>query len=228
MTLFLNKLLFLYYPYIAIFIFITGSIYRYEYNQYSWKTSSSQIFEKKILFYGSNLFHWGIIILLLGHFFGLLTPKFLYIHLISPEKKQILAMSVGGISGIASIIGLTLLIYRRFNFQQIYQTTKTSDWVVLVLLYIQLSLGLLSIIISYEHLHDASSMIAFARWVQGIFLFSGNIHTYIMYEHWLFKLHIFLGMSLLLIFPFTRLIHILSVPYLYLLRDGYQIVRSFK
>lgn len=224
----LNKLLFFYYPYIAIFMFIAGSIYRYEYNQYSWKTSSSQIFEKKILFWGSNLFHWGIIILLLGHFFGLLTPKFLYTIIITPEKKQILAMIVGGISGSICLIGLTILIYRRFYFDNIYQTTKSSDWLVLFLLYIQLLLGLLSIIISYDHIHDASSMIAFANWVQGIFLFSGNIHTYIINEHWIFKCHIFVGTSLLLIFPFTRLVHIFSFPYIYLLRDGYQIVRSFK
>ena len=71
----LNKLLFFYYPYLTIFIFFIGSIYRYEYNQYSWKSSSSQIFEKKLLFWGSNLFHFGIIFLLTGHFFGLLTPK---------------------------------------------------------------------------------------------------------------------------------------------------------
>lgn len=224
----LNKLLFFYYPYIAIFIFIVGSIYRYEYNQYSWKTSSSQIFEKKILFWGSNLFHWGIIILLFGHFFGLLTPKFIYSLIITPEKKQIIAMVVGGISGTSCIIGLTMLIYRRFCFDNIYQTTKSSDWLVLFLLYIQLSLGLLSIIISYKHLHDASSMIAFANWVQGIFLFSGDIHTYIINEHWIFKSHLFLGTTLLIIFPFTRLIHVFSFPYLYLLRDGYQIVRSFK
>ncbi len=224
----LNKFLFFYYPYIAIFIFLIGSIYRYEYNQYSWKSSSSQIFEKKILYLGSNLFHFSIIFLLLGHFFGLLTPKFLYSAIISPEKKQILAMVFGGIAGIVSLVGLTMLIYRRFIYNNVYQTTKQSDLLVLFLLYIQLLLGLASILITYQHLDDASSMISFANWVQGIFLFSNNIHLYVINEHWLFKAHLFVGMSILLVFPFTRLIHIFSVPYLYLLRDGYQIVRNSK
>ncbi|HFL8819340.1 MAG TPA: respiratory nitrate reductase subunit gamma [Candidatus Azoamicus sp. OHIO2] len=224
----LNKMLFLYYPYIAIFMFVIGSIYRYEYNQYSWKTSSSQFFEKKILFWGSNLFHVGIIFLLLGHFFGLLTPKFIYSVFITPEKKQIVAMTSGGIAGIICFIGLTLLTYRRFYFDHVYKTTQPSDVIVIILLYIQLILGLISIIISYNHITDPSSMIAFANWVQGIVLFSGDIHTYIINEHWIFKTHLFIGMSILLIFPFTRLVHIFSIPYLYILRDGYQIVRSLK
>ena len=224
----LNKLFFFYYPYLAILIFLIGSIYRYEYDQYSWKSSSSQILEKKLLFWGSNLFHFGIIFLLLGHFFGLLTPKCLYTKLITPENKQILAMISGGIAGFVCLIGLTILIYRRINITRINKTTKSSDMIVLILIYTQLILGLFSIIISYNHINDASSMIAFANWVQGIFTFSQDIHIYIINEHWIFKMHLFLGMTILLIFPFTRLVHIFSIPYLYLLRSGYQIVRSYK
>ncbi len=224
----LNKILFLYYPYIAISIFIIGSIYRYEYNQYSWKSDSSQIFEKNLLLIGSNLFHFGIIFLMLGHFIGLLTPKSIYSIIITSEKKQIIAMSFGGLAGITCLFGILILIYRRLFYKKILQNSKKTDIIVLMLLLFQLIIGLLSIKISYNHINDASSMIAFANWAQGLFLFSSEIHTYIINEHWLFKLHIIIGLTILLIFPFTRLIHIFSIPYLYLIRNGYQIVRSLK
>ena len=87
MNLFLNKFIFLYYPYIVLVVFFCGSIYRYEYDQYSWRSGSSQILEKNLLYWGSNLFHFGIIFLMFGHFFGLMTPKFLYSMIISPKKK---------------------------------------------------------------------------------------------------------------------------------------------
>lgn len=224
----LHKLCFYYYPYIAIITFIFGSIYRYEYNQYSWKTSSSQIFEKKLLYWGSNLFHFGIIFLLTGHFFGLLTPHKLYIFFISPEKKQISAMTFGGIAGLIALIGITILIYRRIKILNVYKTSSKLDILILILLKIQLILGLISIPISYSHLPEAKPMIALANWAQGIFLLSKNLHLYIMYEHWIFKAHIFIGLTIMLITPFTRLVHIFSIPYLYLIREGYQIVRSLK
>jgi nitrate reductase gamma subunit len=227
MNIFLNNFLFSYYPYIAISVFIIGSIYRYENNQYTWKSGSSQIFENKFLFLGNNLFHFGILFLIFGHFFGLMTPKFLYTKIITPEKKQLLAIISGGIAGLLCIVGLTILIYRRLFNLKISKNNYKTDFLVLILLYLQVGFGLLSIIISYQHLTNPSTMIALANWVQGIFLLSPEIHLFVLNEHWLFKIHIFLGMTILLIFPFTRLIHIFSFPYLYILRDGYQIIRKY-
>jgi len=222
---FLNSFLFSYYPYIALAVFLIGSIYRYEHNQYSWKSSSSQIFRKDLLFWSSNLFHIGIIILFFGHVAGLLTPKFIYHIFITPEHKQLLAMFVGGISGFLCFIGLNMLIIRRLSDIRVRVNSTQSDILVLVIIYIQLSLGLASIFISAQHLDNASSMISLANWVQGIFIFDSNIASYILNEHWIFKAHLVLGMTFFLIFPFTRLVHIFSFPYLYILRDGYQIVR---
>ena len=225
---FLNSIVFSYYPYACLLLFIIGSIYRYEHNQYSWKSSSSQILKKDLLFWGSNLFHFGIIFLMLGHCFGLLTPKFIYSVFISPDSKQLLAMISGGIAGFFCLIGLTMLLYRRLTDFRIRVTSDKSDILILILLYIQLLLGLFSILISYEHINDPSSMITLANWVQGIFTFSSDIASYVINEHWIFKAHLFLGMTIFLIFPFTRLIHIFSFPYLYLIREGYQLVRSLK
>jgi len=227
MTFFLNDFLFSYYPYVAILTFFFGSIYRYESNQYTWKSGSSQILDQNLIFWGSNLFHFGILFLMFGHFFGLLTPKFLYSKIISPDKKQLLAMISGGIAGVICLIGLSMLIYRRLSNARILLTSNKTDVFVLVILYVQLLLGLLSILISYQHIENPAIMISLANWVQGIFMFSPDIHLYVINEHWLFKTHLFLGMTILLIFPFTRLVHVFSFPYIYLLREGYQIVRKF-
>ena len=137
-------------------------------------------------------------------------------------------MSAGGVAGVFCLIGLVILIYRRLFFTKIYETSSRSDILILFLLFFQLLLGLLSIGISYQHIENPAIMIAFANWTQGIFLFSKDLHLYVINEHWLFKCHLFLGMTIFLIFPFTRLVHIFSFPYLYLLRDGYQIVRNNK
>ena len=225
---YLHKILFSYYPYVALTIFFVGSIYRYETNQYSWKSSSSQIFRRDYLFWGSNLFHIGILILIFGHFFGLLTPKFIYSIFISPENKQIIAMVVGGIAGIFCLIGLFMLLYRRLSDLRVRSNSNTSDIFILFLLLIQLILGLFTTFISYQHLDNPSSMIALAGWVQGIVTFSPDLSSFIINEHYLFKLHLFFGMTILLVFPFTRLVHIFSFPYLYFLRTGFQIVRKLR
>lgn len=225
---FLNTFVFSYFPYIAIFVFIFGSIYRYENNQYLWKSSSSQLLSNKMFFIGSNFFHFGIIFLMFGHFFGLLTPHYLYVNLISAEHKQLLAMISGGIAGTFCFIGLTILIYRRIFDKRINVTSNSSDIYVLFILYFQLILGLMSIFVSYHHINDPSTMISLANWVQGIFTFSPNLHEYVISEHVLFKMHLFLGMVIFVMFPFTRLVHVFSFPYLYLLRTGYQIVRVLR
>ncbi len=225
---FLNNLLFSYYPYAAIMFFCIGSIYRYENDQYSWKSSSSQILHNNLFFYSSNFFHYGIIVLMFGHFFGLMTPHSIYSKIIQPETKQMYAIIIGGVAGFISLIGITMLLYRRLFVAKVYITSNKSDIFILILLYIQLLLGLLSIFISYQKMDDPSSMIALANWVQGIFIFSPDLYSYVANEHWLFKCHILLGMTIFLVFPFTRLIHIFSFPYLYFLRRGYQIVRRLR
>lgn len=225
---FLNIFLFSYLPYISIFVFFFGSIYRYENNQYSWKTSSSQLLRKDSLVIWSNFFHFGIIFLMFGHLFGLTTPHFIYTKIITAEHKQLLAMISGGFAGFCCFIGLTMLLYRRIFDYRIKINSNSSDLLVLVILYIQLILGLCSIFISYEHLDNPSTMISLANWVQGIFIFSPDLHLYVLNEHLIFKLHLVLGMLIFLLFPFTRLVHIFSFPYLYILRSGYQIVRINK
>lgn len=225
MSYYLNEFLFGIYPYIALVVMFGGSILRYDQNQYSWKADSSQLIASRGLRVGSNLFHVGIILLFFGHLVGLLTPEWLYELAITPATKQMLAMVAGGIFGTLCFIGMTILLHRRLTNPRVRATSKPADLLILVILYVQLILGLATIPFSAQHL-DGSSMVALAEWAQHIVTFRGGAADYVAGQGIVFKLHIVLGLTIFLIFPFTRLVHVFSAPFKYLFRSGYQIVRK--
>lgn len=220
-----NDFFFGIYPYIALAVFLLGSLVRYDREPYSWKASSSQLLSGRWMRLGSNLFHVGIICILLGHFVGLLTPHEVYSRFLTPATKQMLAMVAGGFFGILCFIGLTILILRRMFNPRVRATSRLSDIVVLLLLYVQLIMGFLTITVSAQHL-DGSSMMALAEWAQRIVTFRGGAAELVAPEHVIFKMHIVFGLTILLLAPFTRLVHVWSAPVGYLFRTGYQIVRS--
>ncbi len=221
-----NTILFGYYPYVAFTVFIVGSITRYKYDPYQWKSGSSQILNKKTksFYIGNVLFHIGILALFFGHFVGLLTPTGVYTKFISLQTKQLMAMVIGGFFGLICFVGMTILVHRRLFIKRIRQNSSFSDIFILLLIYVQLILGLASISVSIDHL-DGSAMVALSYWTQGILTFESGASQYILKQHWIFKTHIFLGLTVFLVFPFTRLVHVMSVPIGYLFRTGYQIVR---
>ena len=213
------------YPYIALTIAIIGTWVRFDLSQYSWKTGSTQMLRSKNMRLASNLFHVGIIVVLLGHLFGMLTPHFLYDRFISAGNKQILAVVVGGIAGVFCWFGLVMLMWRRFTDDRISNTSSFSDKLVLVLLFIQLNLGLISIFTSVKHL-DGYTMMNLAGWAQDItILRPWQAAARIEQTDLIYQLHMALGITLIAIFPFTRLIHIISAPIWYFGRR-YQIVRE--
>lgn len=223
-----NTLLFGFYPYIAITICIIGSWIRYDREQYTWKAGSSQIMRTQGMQVASNLFHVGVLFVLAGHFVGLLTPESVYHYVISTENKQLLAMVSGGFFGGLCFIGLTMLLVRRLTDSRVRASSSTSDILVLVVLWLQLTLGLSTIVVSAGHM-DGSVMIMLANWAQSIVTLQPlAAATAIEPVSIVYKLHVFLGMSLFVLFPFTRLVHIgsgISAPVKYLLRS-YQIVRT--
>ncbi len=225
MSTYFNTLLFGIYPYIAIVTMILGSILRYDQNPYSWKADSSQLLSRKGLRWGSNLFHVGILLLFFGHLVGLLTPHWAYDPFISAGDKQMVAMVAGGIFGSMSLVGMIILIWRRVGNTRIRATTKPMDMAILLILFVQMLLGLATIPFSAQH-PDGSSMIALASWAQSIVTFQPGAAQFIAGEDIVFKLHIFLGLTIFLLFPFTRLVHMFSVPLKYVLRSGYQVVRK--
>ena len=213
------------YPYIALTIAIIGTWVRFDLSQYSWKAGSTQMLRSKNMRLASNLFHVGIIVVLLGHLFGMLTPHFLYDRFISAGNKQILAVVVGGIAGVFCWFGLVMLLWRRFTDERISHTSTFSDKLVLVLLFIQLNLGLISIFTSVKHL-DGYTMMNLAGWAQDItILRPWQAAARIEQTDLIYQLHMALGITLIAIFPFTRLIHIISAPIWYFGRR-YQIVRE--
>ncbi len=223
---YLDNLLFGYYPYICLTIFLLGSLVRFDRDQYTWKSDSSEMLRRGQLRWGSNLFHIGVLFLLGGHTVGMLTPHFIYEPFISAGNKQIMAMVSGGAFGVLGFIGVSLLLHRRLSDERIRINSKTSDIVLLVLLWLQLALGLATIPLSAEHL-DGSMMIKLAEWAQHIVTFRAGAPELLNEASWVFKLHMFLGMSIFLVFPFTRLVHVWSGfgTLAYVIRP-HQLVRS--
>jgi nitrate reductase gamma subunit len=223
---YLNQFVFGIYPYICLTIFLLGSLVRFDRDQYTWKSDSSQLLKAGQLRWGSNLFHVGILFLFFGHTVGMLTPHFVYEPFISAGAKQLLAMVSGGAFGLFGFLGLTLLLHRRLAEPRIRATSKTSDIVLLLLLWLQFALGLATIPLSAQHL-DGSMMLVLAEWAQRIVTFRAGAADLMTEAGWVFKAHMFLGMSIFLIFPFTRLVHVWSgfATVAYLARP-YQVVRS--
>lgn len=223
---FINTLLYGIYPYIALVVLIVGTAIRYDREPYTWRSGSSQLLRRKQLVWGSVLFHVGVLVIFAGHLVGLLTPIWIFDAMgISHGAKQLLAIIAGGIAGVMAIIGATMLVHRRLFDARVRAASSFSDTAIIALLWLQLALGLATIPISLQHL-DGHEMVKFMTWAQGIFTFNEAASSYVADASIIFKLHLFLGLTILLVFPFTRLVHMLSVPVRYIWRPGYQVVRE--
>ncbi len=226
MSQWINSYLFGVYPYICLSVFLVGSLIRFDREQYTWRSQSSQLLRRRQLMWGSNLFHVGILIILVGHTGGLLTPVVVFEALgISHTAKQLTAIAVGGASGLMCLVGLVMLLHRRLSDPRILRTSSFADIAVLVILLVQLLLGLSTIFVSLNQL-DGREMVALMNWAQHIVTLRPGAANFVMGVSPIFKVHLVLGMTIFLIFPFTRLVHILSAPIWYLGRRGYQIVRT--
>ena len=220
----LFHIFFVWYPYVCISSFVFGSLIRFDREQYTWKASSSQLLRKRQLFWGSNLFRFGILFLFLGHAVGLLTPTAIYTLFITVEQKQMIAVTAGGIAGVICFIGLTLLLHRRLFDERIRQTSTYMDLSILVILWVQLSLGLITLPFSFAH-SDGEVMLRLSHWAQGIITVQPVDAATLQGLAWPYLVHLVLGMTIFLLFPFSRLVHIWSAPVWYLGRKGYQVVR---
>lgn len=221
----LFQIMFTWYPYFCLTVFLVGSLIRFDQEQYSWRASSSQLLRRRQLTWGSNLFHLGILFLMFGHAVGLLTPKAVYSVFVTVQQKQMLAIVAGGIAGIACFIGLTMLLHRRLFDARIRATSTYMDLIILGLLWVQLTLGLITLPFSLSH-SDGSVMLTLAHWAQGILTLQPINATELQGLAWPYKTHLVLGMTIFLVFPFSRLVHIWSAPVWYLGRRGYQVVRT--
>ena len=221
----LHNFLFSVYPYICLSVFFMGSLARFDRDQYTWKSDSSQLLRKGQLKWGSNLFHAGILFLFFGHSVGLLTPHWVYEPFIAPAQKQLLAIIAGGVAGFFCFIGLTLLLHRRIFDPRIRLTSHRTDLMILVILWVQLVLGLVTLPFSLGHT-DGSIMLKLSAWAQAIVTLQPDAEL-IAGLDWPYLVHLVLGMSIFLLLPFSRLVHVWSgfATLGYVLRP-YQLVRN--
>lgn len=221
------KFFFAVYPYICLTVFVVVSWIRYDHEQYTWKTDSSMLLSKANMVFASNFFHIGVLSIFAGHFAGLVLPHALWSGLgISDMGHQWVAILAGSVFGAMALIGGTVLWARRMFNPRIRATGRTNDAFVISWLMVTLVLGLITLPFSIGHANhgDATVMLALAEWVKSVLLLNPQPELLENVDP-IFRAHIFFGMTVFLIFPFTRLVHILTAPFSYLGR-AYQIVRT--
>ncbi len=218
--------LFQVYPYVCFTVFLLGSLFRFDRDQYTWKSDSSQLLRAGTLRWGSNLFHFGILFLFFGHMVGLFTPHAVYGIFMTAGNKQMLAVVAGGIAGAFCFVGLSMLLYRRVFDPRIRLTSHATDIAVLVVLWVQLVVGLITLPLSWQHA-DGSVMLILADWAQRIVTLRPVDATLLATLPWPYLFHIVFGMTIFLLFPFSRLVHVWSgfATVTFLFRP-HQIVRS--
>lgn len=223
---YLNTFLFGIYPYLALAVLLLGCLIRYDREPFTWKSDSSELLRKRQLRIGSNLFHYGILVVVGGHFVGFLTPDWAIRWALDPAQHQFIAMLAGGISGVIAIIGLSILIHRRLGDARIRHNSRKWDIAIVIMLWLQLALGLLTVPLSARHM-DGSMFETMVAYVKGIVTFRGGVADLLIGTPIVYRLHIFLGFTIFLVSPFTRMVHIWSgVGALGYLFRPYQIVRT--
>jgi nitrate reductase gamma subunit len=207
---YLHDFLFGIYPYVALAVFLLGSLIRFDREQYSWKSDSSQLLRRAQLRLGSNLFHIGILFLFFGHLVGLLTPHWLYESLgLSTPDKQMLAIVSGGSAGLLCFAGVAILLHRRLTEPRIRATSRPMDIFILLWVLATLLLGLASILVSLQH-RDGAEMLLLAGWAQHIVTFRSGAAGFLLAVPLVYKVHLVFGMTLFVLFPFSRLVHVWS------------------
>jgi nitrate reductase gamma subunit len=206
---FINPLLFGVYPYICLAIWLLGSLIRFDREQYTWKSDSSQLLRRRQLRLGSNLFHVGVLIVIGGHFVGFLAPYWMVSPFLNASQHQAVAVAAGGTAGIVAIVGLSILLYRRLSDPRIRINSAHADILILLILWLQLALGLSTIPLSLTHM-DGAMFETLSDYVKGIVTFQPGTAALLAQAPLVYKVHIVLGFTIFLVSPFTRLVHIWS------------------
>lgn len=208
-----NMLVFLVFPYLALTTFVVGHAYRYIVDPFFWNAKSSEFLEKKSLYLGITLFHWGILLTLLGHAGGLLIPQTLFDMVgIDGQAHSHIAYWSGLAVGAAALVGSIMLLWRRATVKRIKVTTTLNDIVTITGLVIVTGLGLYNVVFGHFYVLDTV-----APWIRGIVFFQPNPEL-MLNVPLSYKIHILSAFALLGFSPFSRLVHIWSAPFTYPLR----------
>ncbi|RRD46628.1 respiratory nitrate reductase subunit gamma [Tessaracoccus sp. OH4464_COT-324] len=214
-------------PYVVAIVLVGGLIWRYRYDQFGWTTRSSQLYESKLLRFGSPIFHFALLAVLMGHLVGLLIPKAFTDWVgIDQHSYHSVALYGGGLAGVALVVGLVLLLWRRATNPSVRRATTLSDRVMYVVLSTAIGLGLFATLTGdktptgEEHNYRETVSV----WFRSLFGFQPDTEA-MAAATWQFQAHVVIGLLLFAILPFTRLVHAFSAPLHYLFRP-YIVYRS--
>lgn len=214
---YLNNLLLGYLPYIALAVFVFGTWYRWQVSNRTVQASSSQFFRRdRKMGWGSMLFHFAILMVLFGHVFGLLTPPWLYRLVMSDETKRLLAIVMGSASGIVALVGITMLFVRRCTDVRVRANSSFQDYFIAALILAQIALGLVGTYITARS--PIEEYMSLDYWAQGLVWFEPDAWKYIASIDIVYKLHIINGFLIFILFPYTKLVHMVVAPVFYLLK----------
>ncbi len=212
-------------PYLTVAVLVGGTVWRYRYDKFGWTTRSSELYESRLLRIGSPLFHFGLLVVIVGHVIGLVIPKRLTDAVgVSQQVYHVQALLLGGVAGFATLIGIAILIYRRRTTGPVFRATTANDKLMYVVLVAAIVVGLATTLLGASGGEENNYRLTVAPWFRSLFVLRPDI-TAMSDAGFAFQLHTLIGMALFAIWPFTRLVHAFTVPVGYLFRP-YVVYRS--
>lgn len=212
-------------PYLCIASFVLGHIWRYRYDKFGWTTRSTQLYESRLLRLGSPLFHYGILLVLGGHVFGILVPESATRAIgFSESAYHLMAVVLGTVSGVMTVSGLAILVYRRRTTGPVFSATTRNDKFMYVLLAATILAGLFTTVIGNAVGHAHDYRLTVAPYFRSVFYAHPDTDL-ITRAPVGFQVHAMLAWALFAAWPFTRLVHFFSAPVGYLTRP-YIVYRS--
>ncbi|ACY22886.1 respiratory nitrate reductase, gamma subunit [Gordonia bronchialis DSM 43247] len=213
-------------PYVTLLLLIGGTIWRYRYDKFGWTTRSSELYESRLLRIGSPIFHFGILVVIVGHAMGLVIPESWTEAIgVSEHLYHIVAAGFGLLAGVLTLGGLAILIYRRRTSGPVFMATTTNDKVMYVVLTAALVLGVyITLIGTVPGATGVNYRETVSPWFRSIFLLRPDIDA-MSAAPARFHIHVLVGMLVFAMVPFTRLVHAFTAPVHYLFRP-YIVYRS--
>ncbi|WP_067186736.1 respiratory nitrate reductase subunit gamma [Microtetraspora niveoalba] len=213
------------FPYVALASFVIGSIWRYKYDKFGWTTRSSELYERRLLRVASPLFHFGILVVLVGHVIGLLIPQTWTRAIgLSENAYHFLAVALGTVAGACTLIGIALLIYRRRTVGPVFLATTRNDKLMYVVLTLTIVLGLTATVDANIIGSGYNYRTTISPWFRSIFAFQPET-SLMAGAPLVYRIHALCALTLFTIWPYTRLVHVLTAPIGYLTRP-YIVYRS--
>ncbi|EKT78851.1 MULTISPECIES: respiratory nitrate reductase subunit gamma [Rhodococcus] len=213
-------------PYVVLAIVAVGTWWRYRYDKFGWTTRSSQLYESRLLRIGSPLFHFGILVVIVGHIIGLVIPQSWTDAIgLSEHDYHVQALVLGGVAGVATLVGAGLLVYRRRTRGPVFMATTWNDKLMYLVLLSAIVAGLTTTVLGTGIAGEAGNYReTVSPWFRSIWILHprGDLMVQASIQY---QIHVLIGLALFALWPFTRLVHAFSAPVAYLFRP-YIVYRS--